>query len=294
MNTSLRGQLFQDCSLAEYTSWRVGGPATRVYKPADLADLSTFLPTLDDDEPIEWLGLGSNTLVRDSGFVGTVIITQGVLKKIETVGPMVLRAEAGVACASLARASVRQGLLGIEFLAGIPGTIGGALRMNAGCFNGETWEFVKDVEVINRRGQIIKRTPDEFDVAYRHVKATHQDEWFVAGCFELQPGDKQQGLEQIRSLLERRAATQPTGEYSCGSVFRNPPGDYAARLIESCGLKGYRVGDAAVSDKHANFIINAGDATAENIEQLIELIAAKVSDECGIQLQREVQIIGIR
>lgn len=292
MNNSLRGQLQQHCSLAEYTSWRVGGPAKQLYKPADIADLSLFLQTLPANEPIVWLGLGSNTLIRDKGFAGTVIITQGLLKQIDTIQPELLRAEAGVACASLARTAVRQGLLGIEFLAGIPGTIGGALRMNAGCFNGETWQFVTEVEMMNRKGEIVKRPPNEFAVAYRQVVAKHPDEWFIAGYFRLQAGDKQKGLDQIRHLLDRRAATQPTGDYSCGSVFRNPPGDHAARLIESCGLKGHRIGDAVVSEKHANFIVNIGHATAKDIEQLIETVAMRVAEQCGVELQTEVHVLG--
>ena len=292
MNKSLRGQLHQQCSLAEYTSWRVGGPAKQVYKPADVADLSLFLQMLPANEPIIWLGLGSNTLIRDKGFAGTVIITQGLLKQIATIQPNLLRAEAGVACASLARTAVRQGLLGIEFLAGIPGTIGGALRMNAGCFNGETWQFVTEVEVMNRNGEILKRSPDDFAIAYRQVDAKYSDEWFIAGYFRLQSGDKQKGLDQIRHLLDRRAATQPTGDYSCGSVFRNPPGDHAARLIESCGLKGYRIGDAVVSEKHANFIVNIGHATANDIEQLIATVATRVAEQCGVELQTEMHVFG--
>jgi UDP-N-acetylmuramate dehydrogenase len=290
MTHTLRGTLSQHEALKDYTSWRVGGPAKQIYKPADLADLSNFLQTLENDEPLIWLGLGSNTLIRDGGFKGTVIITQGTLNHI-TQDNLLIRAEAGVACATLARYSARNDLRGLEFLAGIPGTIGGALRMNAGCFNGETWTSVVAVETMNRHGEIRQRKPQEFEVAYRSVIGL-KEEWFVVGHFQLTPGDKQTSLTEIRELLDRRANTQPTNEANCGSVFRNPPKDYAARLIESCGLKGYRIGGAIVSEKHANFIINDGTATAEDIENMIVHVRAKVFASHGIELQQEVHIIG--
>lgn len=287
----MRGILEHNKPLAEFTSWRVGGPGRQVYQPADLDDLSEFLATLSPEEPILWLGLGSNTLIRDQGYAGTVIVTQGHLKELSQVGPQQVRAEAGVSCAQAARYCARLDLTGVEFLAGVPGTIGGALAMNAGCFGGETWPHVAWVETMNRRGERRQRQPSEYQIAYRTVQ-TYPDEWFVAAVFNLQPGDKTIALATIRELLDRRAATQPTGDPSCGSVFKNPPNDYSARLIEACGLKGHRIGGAIVSPKHANFIINEDNATAKDIEALIAHVQATVKQQHGISLEHEVRIIG--
>lgn len=291
MTKLAQGQLIQQASLADYTSWRVGGCARQLYKPADLNDLCRFLSQLPVDEPLLYLGLGSNLLVRDGGFAGTVILTQGALTTLDQQGEQGIYAAAGVACAQLARFAARHELAGLEFMAGIPGTVGGALRMNAGCFNGETWQYVTSVETVNRQGELQQRQAAEYAVAYRQV-TKYEDEYFVAAHFALSSGDKQTSLAMIRDLLARRSATQPTGEYSCGSVFRNPPGDYAARLIESCGLKGYTLGDACVSSKHANFVINRGAATAADIENLITHVQSCVHDQCGVELKREVHIIG--
>lgn len=287
----LRGQLLKNESLAHFTSWRTGGHADCIYIPADLDDLSQFLRKLPQTVPVTWLGLGSNTLVRDGGVEGVVIITQGALNKLTLTPENTIRAEAGVASAQLARHTARLGVSGLEFLAGIPGTVGGALAMNAGCFGGETWRYVKLVETINRRGEIKMRPLTDFEISYRHVNRP-EDEWFVAGHFSLQPGDKEKSLNDIRTLLERRNNTQPTGTANCGSVFRNPPNNFAGRLIEECGLKGKRVGGAQVSEKHANFIINESKATAEDIEHLIAEIGAIVEQKTGVRLIPEVCIIG--
>lgn len=293
MNSSLlSGELLLNERLADYTTWRVGGVAKTMYKPSSVADLALFLQSQAQTEPLLWLGLGSNSLIKDEGFSGTVILTQGRLNELTIVEDNLIRVEAGVSCAKMARFCARNGLTGGEFWAGIPGTMGGALRMNAGCFNGETWQFVEYVETIDRFGTLRKRQRDEFDIAYRHVKLA-ADEWFVAATCRLKPGDKEQSLETIRELLARRTATQPTNEYNCGSVFRNPPGDFAARLIESSGLKGASIGHAMVSEKHANFIINhEGKASALEIQALIELIATTVIEKHGISLVREVHILG--
>jgi UDP-N-acetylmuramate dehydrogenase len=288
---SLRGELRRNELLAEYTSWRTGGQADYVFLPADLDDLSLFLRHLPEDIPLTWLGLGSNTLIRDGGIEGVVIVTQGALTKLNTLNEQTIRVEAGIASAQFARHTARLGAKGLEFLAGIPGTIGGALAMNAGCFDGETWRFVQMAETINRRGEISLRPASDFKVSYRHV-VKPSDEWFVAGHFSLVPGDKETALNVIRNLLERRSNTQPTGTANCGSVFRNPANDYAGRLIESCGLKGKSVGGAAVSSKHANFIINENNGTSNDIEQLILEVKDAVLRETGIELTPEVCIIG--
>ncbi|MFA6302084.1 MAG: UDP-N-acetylmuramate dehydrogenase [Legionella sp.] len=292
LEAETQGELLYNEPLADYTTWRVGGPAEKMYKPANLADLRIFLQKLPESEPVLWLGLGSNSLISDAGFKGAVILTQGCLKEMALINANTVRAEAGVSCASMARFCARNNLAGAEFWAGIPGTMGGALRMNAGCHGGETWPLVVEVQTITRNGQIRTRKPEEFEVGYRHVAGLNE-EWFISGTFQMPAGDKETSLQVIKDLLARRASTQPTSEYNCGSVFRNPPGDFAARLIESCGLKGFSIGGAKVSEKHANFIINhEGQATAADIEALIHLVQTKVYEQTHIELIREVHFIG--
>lgn len=288
--TPLRGEMLHQEPLARYTSWRVGGPARTLYRPADAEDLGVFLRSLPAQEPLLWLGLGSNLLVRDGGFPGTVISLQGRLAETRVTGDR-LYAGAGESCARVARLAARSGLTGAAFLAGIPGTMGGALAMNAGAFGGETWERVLEVETIDREGQVRRRGPDDYQVSYRHV-ITPPGEWFLGVTLQLPPGDVQAEQASIRALLDRRAATQPTGKPSGGSTFRNPPGDYAARLIEAAGLKGYRIGGAEVSGKHANFVINTGSASAADIEALIEHMQAEVEQRFGVRLLAEVHVVG--
>jgi UDP-N-acetylmuramate dehydrogenase len=277
--------------MARHVSWRVGGPARIYYEPADIDDLAMFLQQLPPDEPLFWLGLGSNVLVRDGGIAGTVIATGGALMDLERVDALMVRAGAGVACNKVARFCAGLNLVGGEFLAGIPGTMGGALAMNAGAFGGETWPLVRRVETIDRHGTRRWHEPGDFHVAYREVHGP-EGEWFVAAELLLQSGDGAASLARVKELLERRNQTQPIGLPSCGSVFRNPPGDHAARLIEACGLKGICHGGACVSTKHANFIINGGDASAADIEELIAQVAKTVERVHGVRLQPEVRIVG--
>jgi UDP-N-acetylmuramate dehydrogenase len=286
-----RGVLKRREPLSKHTSWRVGGPADCFYEPADVADLSTFLKTLPENEPLYWVGLGSNLLVRDGGVRGTVIMLSGKLGGLERIGANTVRAEAGVASAKLARFSVQQGLSGAEFLAGVPGTVGGALAMNAGAFGGETWNVVTAVETMDHAGRIRTRLPADYQIGYRSVQGP-DGEWFIAGHFGLAPGNEAEGQALIKSLLAKRGASQPTQWPNAGSVFRNPPGDYSARLIERTGLKGYCVGGACVSELHANFIINTGRATAADVETLIETVRDKVYVAQGVKLETEVRIIG--
>jgi UDP-N-acetylmuramate dehydrogenase len=288
------GTILYNEPLSHYNTWRVGGPAKRLFKPHDISGLQGFLKALPADEPVLWLGLGSNSLISDQGFNGTVILTQGCLKQITCIDDDKVRVEAGVSCAQLARFCSRHGLVDGEFWAGIPGTFGGALRMNAGCYQRETWEYVTQVETMNRFGEIRIRMPQEFKIGYRSTQGLNENnEWFIAGVCQLPKGDAEQSLQKIKELLARRAATQPTGEYNCGSVFRNPPGDYAARLIESCGLKGKRIGGAQISSKHANFIINEhAEAKAQDICQLIALVQETVKNKYDIHLVQEVHQIG--
>ncbi len=287
----LRGELLHDEPMSRHTTWRIGGPADRYYRPADIDDLAEYLSQLPEGEPVFWLGLGSNLLVRDGGIRGSVIATSGMLNELARIGDNCLRVEAGVSCAKVARFAARHGLTGAEFLAGIPGTLGGALAMNAGAFGGETWRIVTALETLDRHGGRHHRAPDEYEVAYRHVRGP-VGEWFVAAELQLAPGDTAAAQARIKELLARRGETQPTKQANAGSVFRNPTGDFAARLIEACGLKGICEGAACVSEKHANFIVNTGGATAAQVEALIRRVADTVEREQGVRLVREVHIVG--
>ncbi len=289
--TGLRGQLLVDEKLARYTSWRVGGLADRMYIPADKEDLQMFISGLSEDEPVFWLGMGSNLLIRDGGIRGTVINIRNKVKQMRLLDDARVYVECGVPSAHVARFCSMHGLSGAEFLAGIPGTMGGALKMNAGAFGAETWRLVASVEMIALGGRACQRNVDEFEVGYRHVQGVG-NHCFLSTVLQLSEDENLAGQEKIKKLLARRAATQPTQLPSCGSVFRNPANDFAARLIELSGLKGHRIGGAQVSEKHANFIINTGDASAFDIEQLIHYVQHEVVRQQGIELQTEVCIIG--
>jgi UDP-N-acetylmuramate dehydrogenase len=288
----LKGRLLKQEKLAKYTSWRVGGPADQLYIAENRQDLINFIKTLSPSEPVFWMGLGSNLLVRDGGIRGTVINTKGRLKEMRLSVDGTVYVEAGVPCAHVARFCGEQGLIGAEFLAGIPGTMGGALKMNAGAFGGETWSLVNSVDMLDATGNVTNRKPEEFQVAYRSVKG-FDNEWFLSCQLTLQQGDTVASQQKIKGLLEKRGATQPTNQPSCGSVFKNPEGDYAARLIEHIGLKGYAIGGACVSEKHANFIVNTGNATAAEIEALIYYVQDQVEQQQGITLQTEVCMVGV-
>jgi UDP-N-acetylmuramate dehydrogenase len=311
----LAGELRPNEPMHRHTTWRTGGPAQRAYFPTDLQDLARFLRALPAAEPVQFVGLGSNLLVRDGGVRGTVVFTHGALKQVELTelasGTPLVYAQAGVAAPKVSRFAATHGLRGAEFLTGIPGTVGGALAMNAGCYGSETWDAVHMVLMLTRAGEIKRRTPAQFEVSYRHVAlkglggkgveplTPHSplfrprvDEFFAAAWFRFVPGDGAEARRAIKELLERRIASQPLGEPNAGSVFRNPPGDYAARLIESCGLKGFSIGGATVSRKHSNFIVNTGTATSADIEALIEHVQRTVKERCGVLLEREVRIVG--
>ncbi len=288
----LRGELRVKEPMSRHVSWRAGGPADRFYHPADLADLAEFLRRLPADEPILWLGLGSNLLVRDGGFRGTVVALHGVMDHISDLGAGRLRVESGVHCARLAKYCAQNNLAGAAFFVGIPGTVGGALAMNAGAFKGETWHQVESVEILHRDGRIETLPASAFQISYRTVVSPAPNLCFVAANLRFSPNDKALGQAEIRDMLAERKSKQPVGQPSCGSVFRNPPNDYAARLIEAAGLKGYRIGDAIVSDKHANFILNADAARANDIEALLKHVQATVKQRFGIELEPEVRIVG--
>jgi UDP-N-acetylmuramate dehydrogenase len=289
--TQHTGKLLLNEPLARYTSWRVGGRADQLYIPADLEDLRHFLQSLDEAEPIYFIGLGSNLLVRDGGVRGTVVLMHNVLTTLQMDGEAVY-AEAGVTCAKLAKFCAKEARQGAEFFAGIPGTLGGALAMNAGCYGSETWNVVKRVTTINKRGELNTRDAAEFIPSYRHIDMPVSDEWFVAAWLRLEHGDAQESAQKIKGLLAKRLAAQPLNQPSAGSTFRNPPGDFAARLIEASGLKGYIIGGAQVSEKHANFIVNIGGANALDIELLIQHMRETVLEKQGVALQQEVKVLG--
>ena len=303
--TTLRGTLKYDEPTARHVSWRAGGVAARAYWPADQDDLVQFLKLQPANERIIFVGLGSNLLVRDGGFKGTVVLVHGRLDHIDIAtspdGAWEVFAEAGVAAPKVARFAARHGMEGAEFLAGVPGTVGGALAMNAGCYGSETWQFVKTVTTVDRHGELRTRMPQDYEIGYRHV-ALHamnprsaifdSGEWFVSARFSFPDGDEAIAKSRIKDLLTRRIVTQPLDWPNAGSTFRNPPGDHAARLIESCGLKGHTQGGAQVSEKHANFIINLGTASAADIESLIDLMHSTVLEKTDVDLVREVRIVG--
>ena len=276
--------------MSRHTSWHVGGPAEWYFEPRNIEELAAFLRALPADAPLTWLGLGSNLLVRDGGIRGAVIATQEGLNRLERLSELRVYCEAGVPCARLAKLCIKWGLGPAEWFAGIPGTLGGALAMNAGAFGGETWRHVVEVDTIARDGTRRTRPPSDFTVGYRRVVGP-PNEWFVAARLEFELKARS-GEDEMRQLLKRRKESQPIGEWSCGSVFANPPGDHAARLIDSAGLKGSGVGGASVSTKHANFIINHGQATAADIEALILQVQARVERVHGVRLEPEVRIVG--
>lgn len=289
---TLRGELSFDVDMRRHTSWRAGGVAKQMYQAADLADLQCFLQQLPVQEPLMAVGLGSNLLVRDGGYKGTLLLMLGALTELRMEGDLIY-VQAGVAGAKLARFAASNHLCGAEFFVGIPGTMGGMLTMNAGCYGSETWQKVVRVQVLTRSGELLERTPQEYEIGYRHVTLRESsEEFFVGAWLKLEAGDVEKARQDIKALMEKRSASQPLQLPNCGSVFRNPEGNHAAKLIEGCGLKGKRIGGAEVSEKHANFIVNVGDATAQDIEDLINEVRSTVKRQSGIELHPEVRIIG--
>lgn len=284
------GEIRQNEPMNRHTSWRVGGPAEVFFKPAGTEDLASFLRNLHHDVPIFWFALGSNLLVRDGGISGVVIATAGVFTTLEQMDDFRVRAGSSVPCTQLARQCIRWNLGPSEFFAGIPGALGGALAMNAGAHGSETWDLVRSVVTIDRSGKIRTRTPADYKIGYRSVTGP-ASEWFLEATLEFD-AEAEPSMKTLKAMLARRKNTQPLGLPSCGSVFRNPPGDHAARLIEAAGLKGHRIGGAEVSPKHANFIINRDNASAADIETLISHVQDTVRAETGIELQHEVRIVG--
>jgi UDP-N-acetylmuramate dehydrogenase len=290
----LRGKLMRNAPLARHTTWQAGGAADLLFAPVDRDDLANFLRQLPARQPVTVLGLGSNVLVRDGGIRGAVILMHNPGGALAVADGMIY-AEGGLASPKLARFAALHGCDG-EFLAGIPGTVGGALAMNAGCYGDETWPHVAKVEVLTRDGAFAIRTPADYLIGYRSVRRLNGapiDGIFTAAWFRFAFGDAAAVRERIKMLLAKRIATQPLSQPNAGSVFRNPPGDHAARLIEVCGLKGFAFGDASVSQKHANFIVNpARRARAADIEALIARVREIVLARTGVELEPEVRVLG--
>ena len=295
----LRGILRKDVDMSRYTSWRAGGSVERMYQPADLADLVIFMRTLPADEPLLAVGLGSNLLVRDAGLRGTVLLMHAALSELKLEKDGTIYAQAGIPGAKLARFAANNNLRGAEFFAGIPGTVGGMLAMNAGCYGSETWNAVARVQTVDRKGVLHERLPEEYEIAYRHLQRKNEQEsvgsateLFVGAWLKLEKGNGDISRKEIKELLGKRIKSQPLNLPNAGSVFRNPQGDHAARLIELSGLKGKKMGGAQVSEQHANFIVNLGNATAADIENLIFEVQADVKQKTGIALHPEVRIVG--
>lgn len=287
----VRGELRADEPMSRHTSWRAGGRADWYFLPANRDDLCRFLGQLPPAMPVLFVGLGSNLLVRDGGLRGVVVATHKALSVMRLLDDGRVYAEAGVASAKVARFAARHDLVDGEFLAGIPGCVGGALAMNAGAFGGETWQVVDSVDLVDRAGAWQTLPADAFATGYRHVSLP-ADRWFLAARFAFTGGDGAAGKARIAELLRRRADSQPVQTANAGSVFTNPPGDHAARLIEACGLKGHAIGGAVVSEKHANFIINTGDARAADIEALVSLVQRTVREQAAVELAPEVRFAG--
>ena len=286
--TILEKNCVQNELLASHTSWKIGGRADIFFSPNSRDELSEFLKS--NDCSITWLGNGTNILIRDGGVRGAVISTKKSFNNIQLLDRSNCKVEAGVSCFELAMHAVKNNIGPAAFFSGIPGSIGGALTMNAGCFGHETWEFVKSIEVIDRNGEIHHLDPKEFSISYRSVSFPFPL-WFLS-CDMTFPDKGVTTMEELKSMRNSRIERQPLTENTCGSVFKNPDGNHAGDLIERSGLKGFRIGGCSVSEKHANFIVNDKGATARDIETLINHIQNTVKDRFGIDLDTEVRIIG--
>lgn len=290
----VRGRLLRDEPLAPFTWLRVGGPADVLFLPADEADLAGFLAELDPATPVTPLGVGSNTLVRDGGVEGVVIRLAGrAFSRIERVGDRRLMAGAAALDAHLAREAAAAGLAGLEFYRGVPGSIGGALVMNAGCYGAETADVLVEARAVTRDGRIVTLPVAEMEFSYRRsARAAAGDLIFTGGLFEGQPDDPAAITARMDEITRRREASQPIREKTGGSTFKNPEGHSAWKLVDEAGWRGRPFGGAMFSPQHANFLINSGEATAADLEGLGEAVRADVEARSGVRLEWEIRRIG--
>jgi UDP-N-acetylmuramate dehydrogenase len=288
----LRGRLIANQALADITWFRVGGPAQVLFTPADAADLAYFLRGIPAELPVFVIGLGSNLLVRDGGVPGVVIRMGRGFSEIKTEPDNRLRAGTAVPDVKLARAAADAALSGLAFYRGIPGSIGGALRMNAGAHGRETKDVLVEAHAVDRQGNTHVLSLADMKFSYRHCGVPH--DWiFTEGLYQGTPGDTAEILKQMGEVAEYREANQPIKERTGGSTFKNPPGSSAWKLIDAAGCRGYRVGGAKVSDMHCNFLINDRNASGEDIERLGETVRARVRDKSGVTLQWEIIRLGL-
>lgn len=287
----LRGRLVPNAAMADITWFRVGGPAQVLFTPADEGDLAYFLKNIPADVPVFTVGLGSNLLVRDGGVRGVVIRLGRSFGGIEVVGRDRLRAGTAVPDVKVARAAADAGIAGLHFYRGIPGSIGGALRMNAGAHGVETRDVLELVRAVDRAGNIHELSVDEMGYSYRHC-GVPADFIFTQATFKGQPGDPVDILRQMDEVADYREQNQPIRERTGGSTFKNPNGYSAWKLVDEAGCRGLRVGGAMVSEKHCNFLINDANASAEDVERLGETVRARVKAASGVELNWEIIRLG--
>ncbi|WP_406600799.1 UDP-N-acetylmuramate dehydrogenase [Microvirga rosea] len=287
----LRGKLEANAPTAPLSWFRTGGPAQVLFTPADEDDLAYFLARLDPEIPILVVGLGSNLLIRDRGWEGVVIRLGKNFAEISVEAEHRIRAGAGAPDVKVARAAAEAGIAGLSFLRGIPGTIGGALRMNGGAYGGETKDVLVEARAVTRSGEKVVYTNAEMGFTYRH-SSVPEDVIFTEALFGGRPGDRESILAEMNSITEARSSTQPVNTRTGGSTFKNPAGRKAWELIDAAGCRGLRVGDAQVSELHCNFLINHGSASAADIETLGETVRQRVREASGIQLEWEIKRVG--
>lgn len=289
---AVRGQLLLNEPLAPFTWFRVGGAADALFLPADPDDLQAFLAALPGDIPVTLLGAGSNVIIRDGGIEGVVIRLAGKgFGALEPLPGHRIRAGSGVPDAMLARAAAKAGIGGLEFFVGVPGGVGGALTMNAGCYGRETKDVLVEARALNRRGEALTLSQADFGFTYRRNALTEQV-FFLDAVFQGEAAEPQAIEARMAEITATREAAQPIREKTGGSTFKNPPGENAWKLIDRAGFRGARRGGAMVSEKHCNFLINTGEATAADIEALGEEVRAAVNDAFGIELHWEIKRIG--
>lgn len=288
----LRGKLEANAPMAPLSWFRTGGPAQVLFTPVDENDLASFLARLDRSIPVLVVGLGSNLLVRDGGFEGVVIRLAKGFTDIAVEPGNRVRAGAGAADVKVARTAAEAGIAGLSFLRGIPGTIGGALRMNGGAYGGETKDVLVEARGVTRTGEKVSYTNQQMGFTYRHADVP-EDVIFTGALFEGRPGNPDEILAEMNTITEARSSTQPVNTRTGGSTFKNPPGRKAWELVDAAGCRGLRIGDAQVSEMHCNFLINHGSASAADIEGLGEEVRRRVRENSGVELEWEIKRVGL-